>query len=147
QDGHPVGRQSIMHKASQMMTIVHDLNQPYQLSSGWYERFLCGHSELKTGKSRILSKARNSFDVDTVVDFYHELVHSMSLVGFEHSRVYNMDVTSFSPNKVSRNVVVHRNSAKVYVEEASHQHMSPLWHVSAQMAPKFHRFLCFLVPA
>ncbi|ETV90708.1 hypothetical protein H310_14548 [Aphanomyces invadans] len=90
-----------MHKASQMMTIVHDLNQPYQLSSGWYERFLCGHSELKTGKSRILSKARNSFDVDTVVDFYHELVHSMSLVGFEHSRVYNMDVTSFSPNKAT----------------------------------------------
>ncbi|RHY26405.1 hypothetical protein DYB32_007638 [Aphanomyces invadans] len=102
-----------------MMSIVHDLNQPYQLSSGWYERFLCRHSELKTVKSQVLSKARNSVDVDTVVDFYHELVHSMSLVGFEPSRVYNMDETSFSPNKVSRKVVVHRNSAKVYVEEAS----------------------------
>ncbi|RHY22256.1 hypothetical protein DYB25_005971 [Aphanomyces astaci] len=117
-DGHPVGCREITDKTTEMVAVVQDMQSP-KLTTGWYTRFLKRHPQIKIVKAQVLSKTRNGVDKDTVVEFFHELVHSMSMVDMDPSRIFNMDETSFSPSKTARKVVVHRTTKAVYAEESS----------------------------
>ncbi|RQM20338.1 hypothetical protein B5M09_013296 [Aphanomyces astaci] len=118
-EGVPVGCRQIVDKATEILQVVHDTPRDTKLTSGWYKRFLERNQDLKIAKARTLSKPRNGVDKDTVVEFFHELAHSMSRVDMDPSRVFNMDETSFSPSKTSRKVVVQRTTKNVYVQEAT----------------------------
>ncbi|KAF0699699.1 Aste57867_9748 [Aphanomyces stellatus] len=116
QEGNPATRANIITRAKEMMRVVHGYEHP-QPTTGWYQKFLRRHAELKTTKSQFLSKTRYSVDRETVVTFYHELVHALSYVDFDPRRVFNMDEMSFSSTKTAKKVVVHRSTKQVYVDE------------------------------
>ncbi|ETV77665.1 hypothetical protein H257_08556 [Aphanomyces astaci] len=118
-DGHPVNRTQILDKAAAIHDTVHGFTAPTKPTSGWYQKFLARHDQLKTKKSNVLSKSRHGVYENAVTAFYEELFDALTHVNMDPKRVFNMDETSFSPSKAATKVVVHRSTQHVYVEEST----------------------------
>ncbi|KAH9186261.1 hypothetical protein AeNC1_011763 [Aphanomyces euteiches] len=118
-DGHPLSCPVIIERATEMLERVQEYSRPTKLTTGWYQRFLSRHREIKTVKANVITKPRQSIDETTIDNFYKELLEAMKNVDMDPSRVFNMDETSFTPSSTAKKVVVHRSTKQVYVEEPS----------------------------
>ncbi|KAF0704301.1 hypothetical protein AaE_015009 [Aphanomyces astaci] len=142
-EGVPVGCRQIVDKATEILQVLHDTPRDTKLTSGWYKRFLERNQDLKIAKARTLSKPRNGVDNDTVVEFFHELAHSMSLVDMDPSRVFNMDETSL--RRQGRWLSSARPRMFTF-KKRQPQHTSRLSHVSLPTGQRFHRCSLFVLP-
>ncbi|KAH9116639.1 hypothetical protein LEN26_010343 [Aphanomyces euteiches] len=119
QDGNPLTCPVILERANEMFDAVHEFARPTKLTTGWYQRFLGRHLELKIATATALSKPRQSISDQDIDKFFIELLEATSQVEMDPTRIFNMDETSFSPTSTSKKVVVHPNTKQVYVEEPS----------------------------
>ncbi|RHZ20103.1 hypothetical protein DYB26_013900 [Aphanomyces astaci] len=139
-EGVPVGCRQIVDKATEILQVVHDAARDTKLTSGWYKRFLERNQDLKIAKARTLSKPRNGVDNDTVVEFFHELAHSMSLVDMDPSRVFNMDETSL------RRQGRWLSSARPRMFTFKKRQPQPSSRLSLPTGQRFHRCSLFVLP-
>ncbi|RQM12336.1 hypothetical protein B5M09_011257 [Aphanomyces astaci] len=109
-DSHAVGRKRIIQKATAILEVIHGFPPPQPLTRGWYHRFMARHPELKRKKAQTLSAARSAITPDKVVDFYHQLAHSVSQIADDIRNDIGSNVTK--QKAVSITCEVWANSTK-----------------------------------